>query len=80
MSERWQFVLIAVLTVALTVGRLTLVSHVEPSVGGTYTAFAHLIVGGMIGAWLVTRKQLYGLPALFLSAVELLAFFVTRGK
>jgi len=70
--------LLAVLAAAFALGRFTLVTHVTPSVGGSYQAFAHLFVGGLVGAYLASRKRDYLWLALALSAVELFAFLVTR--
>lgn len=72
--------LLLAVAVVFAVGRFTLVMHQPPSVSGTYTAFAHLFVGGLIGAGIACRGQrpfLWGVASL-LSAVELIAFFVTR--
>ena len=44
---------------------------------GSYEAFAHLFVGGLIGAWLISRENLYGLLALGMSAIEIIAFLTT---
>lgn len=45
---------------------------------GSYEAFAHLFLGGLIGAWLVTRKWSYLFIILALTAVETFVFF-TKG-
>ncbi len=47
---------------------------------GSYEAFAHLFVGGLIGAWLATKDKFYGWLALALSVLELVAFTVGRLK
>ncbi len=48
------------------------------SLPGTYQAFAHLFIGGLIGAWLVSKEKSYLFMLLALSAVELVAFFTLR--
>jgi hypothetical protein len=40
------------------------------SVFGTYEALAHLLCGGLFGAWAVGRRPAYGWAALALVAVE----------
>lgn len=74
--------LLALVGIAFTVGRFTLVSHHRPSVGGSFEAFAHLAVGGAIGAACATpdraARRAFGLTAAALTAVEIVAFIVTR--
>ena len=62
--------------VALAMGvlRFFIPSH-ELSPSGSYEAFAHLFVGGLIGVWLATRKCKYLKIAIFLTLIELVAFF-----
>lgn len=45
-----------------------------PSWSGTYEAFAHLFVGGLLGAWLLTYKRFFLWLVLLLTALELFAF------
>jgi hypothetical protein len=61
-----------IVLVALAVGivRPFLTSH-PLSMEGSYEAFTHLFVGGLIGAWLVTRERLYLGLVTGLSIVEL---------
>jgi hypothetical protein len=61
-----------IVLVALAVGivRPFLTGH-PLSVEGSYEAFAHLFVGGLIGVWLVTRERLYLGLVTGLSIVEL---------
>lgn len=47
------------------------------SPSGSYEAFAHLFVGGLLGAWLATKKCKYLKVAVFLTVIELIAFFTT---
>lgn len=70
---------VVLLIVALLFGvfRFSMPSH-QLSLPGTYEAFAHLFLGGLIGAWLVSKEKFYLLVVLALSAVELVAFF-TKG-
>lgn len=48
------------------------------SLEGSYEAFAHLFVGGLIGAWLVTRERLYLGLVIGLSVIELASALLTR--
>lgn len=66
------WIIIAALAVALV--RFMVPTHPLTLVG-SYEAVAHLMVGSLIGAWLVSRKWLYLGLVLGLSAVELVAFF-----
>jgi hypothetical protein len=43
-----------------------------------FQGFAHIYVGGLIGAWLVKRRPLYGGLALGLSVLEVLCFLYFR--
>jgi hypothetical protein len=45
---------------------------------GTYEAFAHLFLGGLIGAWAVSKEKFYMFLVVALSLVELAAFFHGR--
>ena len=45
------------------------------SLPGTYEAFAHLFLGGLIGAWAVSKDKFYLFLVIALSVVELVAFF-----
>jgi len=47
----------------------------ELSLSGSYQAFAHLYVGGLIGAWLVSKKPFWFIMTIVMIAVELTAFF-----
>jgi len=40
------------------------------SLPGSYEAMAHIVVGGLIGAWLVNRERWLLMSALAVSAVE----------
>lgn len=68
-----------IVSVALVVGivRPFLTSH-PLSAAGSYEAFAHLFVGGLIGAWLVTRNRLYLGLVIGLSIVELASALLKR--
>lgn len=67
---------IVLLIVALAFGilRFSMPSH-QLSLPGTYEAFAHLFLGALIGAWLVSKNKFYLFLILALSAVETVAFF-----
>lgn len=63
-----------VLIVALlSVIRFSMPSH-PVSVNGSYEALAHLYVGGLLGAWLVSRRYFYLILVGILSGIELFAF------
>ena len=59
---------------AFCVGRFFVPGH-GLSLPGTYEAFAHLFVGGLIGGWVVCRKSWLLYVVGVMSLVELLAFF-----
>ncbi len=63
-----------VLSFVLAAARFFVPGH-PLSLAGTYEAFAHLFVGGLIGAWLATRDYRYLLFLGALTLVELFAFF-----
>lgn len=44
------------------------------SIDGSYEAIAHLFVGGLLGAWLVSRKYFYLVLVVALSGFELFSF------
>lgn len=69
---------LALCCIALVAGRYYLFGHREPSVGGSFEATAHLFVGGLVGAWAVTRDGKYLWLAAIPSLFELVMFFVTR--
>jgi 1,4-dihydroxy-2-naphthoate octaprenyltransferase len=68
------FVLV-LLTVAFGVLRFTMPSQ-PLSWPGTYQAFAHIFLGFLLGAFVVSRKWHYLFFVLALSAVELTAFIM----
>lgn len=69
----WLLVLVAV---AFGVGRFSISIPPHPlSLPGTYEAFAHLFIGGLIGAWLASKNRFYLFLFLILTIVELVAFF-----
>ncbi len=50
-----------------------------PTSEGSYEAFAHLFVGGLIGAWLVKRSEWKWLAmAIGVSLVELVMFILQK--
>ncbi len=57
--------------------RFIIPSH-SLSLEGTYQAFAHLFVGGLVGAWLTTKKEFYLILFTALIFIEIVAFFVAR--
>ncbi len=72
--------LLVIAALLFAVGRFTLVSHTPLSASGTYAAFAHLFVGGLIGAGFASGQQrasFWGVAGA-LTVVEVVAFFVTR--
>jgi hypothetical protein len=48
------------------------------STHGTYEAFAHLFVGGLIGAWMASRRKVYLGLAVVMAVVELVAFLTLK--
>lgn len=72
MTERNVWLVIAALVIALI--RFMIPTHPLTLVG-SYEAVAHLFVGGLIGAWLVSRRHLFLVVFVLLSVVELVAFF-----
>lgn len=65
-----------VISLGVGIGRFFIPKH-GLSLPGTYEAFAHLFVGGLIGVWLATKNKTYLYLVLSLSAVELFAFLFT---
>lgn len=65
-----KYALIAISALSVGIVRPFLTAH-PLSPEGSYEAFAHLFVGGLIGAWLVTRERLYLGLVVGLSIVEL---------
>lgn len=77
MSMNIKHGLIALAALAVGIIRPFLTSH-PLSAEGSYEAFAHLFVGGLIGAWLVTRERLYLRLVVGLSIVELASALFKR--
>lgn len=76
--NRWVVAAVVIVSIAFAVGRFFIPTH-GLSPAGSYEAFAHLFVGGMIGAWLMDRKQRLLLwLAIAISVVELAAFLLLR--
>jgi hypothetical protein len=69
--------LIVLIAIAVGIGRPFLSSH-PLSLEGSYEAFAHLFVGGLIGAWLFKRQRLYLGLVIALSVVELASALLKR--
>lgn len=69
-----KFWVVIAFALVIAILRFAIPSH-ELSWAGAYEAFAHLFVGGLIGAWLVSRKRLFLILVLAMSAIELIAFF-----
>lgn len=68
---------VGIIAIIMAGARFTIPVHpITPH--GSYEAFAHLFVGGLIGAWLASWKHFYLFVALALSAVELVAFFTLK--
>ncbi len=72
MKIKYPLILLSALAVGIV--RPFLTAH-PLSLEGSYEAFAHLFVGGLIGAWLVTRERLYLGLVIGLSIVELVSAF-----
>ena len=64
---------IAVITlaVAVAIARPFLPPH-PVSIQGSYEALAHLLVGGVFGAWLATRKSWLLFTGIGITAVEII--------
>ena len=64
---------IAVITlaVAVAIARPFLPPH-PVSIQGSYEAFAHLLVGGVFGAWLASRKSWLLFTGIGITAVEII--------
>lgn len=69
--------LIVLTALAVGIVRPFLSSH-WLSAEGSYEAFAHLFVGGLIGVWLVKRESLYLGLVVTLSIVELTSALLKR--
>jgi hypothetical protein len=65
------------ISIAIALFRFTLPAH-PLSVGGSYTALAHLFIGGLIGAAVTTKNWRYTALVVALSAVEIVAFLNTH--
>ncbi len=74
---KWSSIAVLTVTALFSVGRFFIPSH-GLSLTGTYEAFAHLFIGGLIGAWIGTRQTWLVWVIAGLSAVELLAFLFKR--
>lgn len=72
MSEKHVYLVILALVIALI--RFMIPSH-PLSPAGSYEAAAHLFVGGLIGAWMVSKKHVFLVMFIVMSLVELTAFF-----
>lgn len=69
--------LLVLVSLTLSVIRFLIPSHAL-SLNGSYEAVAHLFVGGLMGAWIVSKEKTYLLLVGVLSLVELVAFFSKR--
>ena len=66
--------IILFIAIIFAVLRFFIPSHpLSPS--GSYEAFAHLFLGGLIGAFCVSKYKPYLWTILGLSAIEIIAFF-----
>ena len=72
-----KLVLLVLICIMFSVARFFIPTH-PLSPHGSYEAFAHLFVGGLIGAWLATKEKLYLILTVLLSAVELTAFLTLK--
>lgn len=68
-------VLVVLLAIAVAIGRFFLATGIDT--GDIYKDAAHLFVGGLAGAWLVSRSRFYWRLFWFLCIVELLAVAVS---
>ncbi len=71
--------MVSKLTKPLVIIGAVLIAGIRPfmplhsaSLQGSYEALAHLVVGGLFGAWLANRARWLLMTALALSAVEVL--------
>lgn len=72
-------VLIVLLAMILGIGRLFITPRLNlPTAEGTYEAFAHLFVGGLIGACAAKPSRFYAALIVGLSLIELLAFLIQK--
>ena len=70
------YLVLVIASLAFAVGRFLIETH-PLSLSGTYRAFAHLFVGGLIGAWLASRDRKLLYMVVCLSVLELSAFFLS---
>jgi hypothetical protein len=64
--------LVIVVVILIAIARPFMPSH-PISLTGSYEALAHIVVGGLIGAWLVKRERWLLITALAFSAVEVIS-------
>lgn len=72
--------LLMLVTAAIALLRFEITPRLDlPTATGSYEAFAHLFVGGLIGAWLVKRTEWLWLEmAVAVSLLELVMFLVQK--
>ena len=74
-------VVLITVAIALGIGRLFITPRLKiPTWSGSYEAFAHLFVGGLIGAYLVAPCGFYGAMIGCLSVWEIVAFAIQRRR
>jgi hypothetical protein len=71
------YLVLAFIALIFLIARFFMPTH-PLSPHGTYEAFAHLFVGGLFGAWMVSKLKIYLILALIMSAGELAAFLILR--
>jgi hypothetical protein len=74
MNILWVYVIAA----ALGIGRPLLIGHEPGHLMSGFAAASHLFVGGLIGAWIVSRRSQLMWIAGVLSAVEIGCFIAGR--
>ena len=73
----YKYFMVALFAITFGLIRFAIPSH-PVSASGTYEALAHLFVGGLIGAFMVSKDWWYLAVAVALSAVELAAFITLK--
>jgi hypothetical protein len=74
---KWYYIVLVVIVLITTVLRFTLPIH-GLNQEDIFKDFAHLFVGGLFGAAIVSRDKVVFSLASFLVAIELLAFFTRK--
>jgi hypothetical protein len=80
MSGKLTDIVLAIIAIIFGALRLVVQPRLSiPTVEGSYEAFVHLFVGGLIGAWLVKRdKWIWLVIAIVISLLEVIVFTVQK--